>query len=96
MCAGALSVFAAYRLSVSSCRGVRQSLTLRGARGVCLSICRAVSVSVSVAAAVFDPQAFEQVFRTGVSNKCTKQVFERLFGPVWLAVQPNPDRISES
>jgi hypothetical protein len=38
-------------------------------------------------------QIVEQVSDPRLLNKFTKQVFEWLFGPVWLAVQPNPDRI---
>ena len=74
MCAGAVSVALSYGLPVLGCRGVCQCFTLSGAGRVCLSICRAVSVSVSLAARFLIRESsykcsnslFVQVFRTSV------------------------------
>jgi hypothetical protein len=59
-----------------------------GSVGVGLNISRSASGARRIRGnrSVAGRQSVEQVFDSRHSNKFSKQVFEWLFGPVWLAV----------
>lgn len=64
-------------------------------QGLPVFVFRAVSVGVGFlvpvapSGPVCPSQSFEQMSDLARSNKFSKHLFEWLFGPVWLAVQPN-------